>query len=107
LPAAGLAQKRLTGVRCQKDKAATGEAAQPRGWRRTGSAGRSPALPLGGRKGTPSAIPAPGVSSLDQELEELMGKLACNFCGKVKSRIWFCRKCRLHFCGDCERRRDK
>jgi ribosomal protein L37AE/L43A len=30
-----------------------------------------------------------------------MAKLACNFCGKVKSKIWFCRKCRLHFCGDC------
>lgn len=44
-------------------------------------------------------------STVDGDLELEAGgsvaKLACNFCGEEKSRIWFCRQCRLHFCGDC------
>jgi len=25
----------------------------------------------------------------------------CSFCGSRKRLMWFCRQCRLHFCGDC------
>lgn len=30
-----------------------------------------------------------------------MTSLACSFCGKRKSMMWFCRQCRMHFCADC------
>lgn len=30
-----------------------------------------------------------------------MSNLTCFRCGKSKYQMWWCRVCRVHFCGDC------
>ncbi len=32
-----------------------------------------------------------------------MSSLVCAFCGKQKRPMWWCRICRMHFCGNCSR----
>jgi len=40
--------------------------------------------------------PPPYLSTLSRATS-----VACSFCGRRKQLMWFCRQCRLHFCGDC------
>jgi HEAT repeat protein len=36
-----------------------------------------------------------------KEQVESLSNLVCAFCAKKKRAMWWCRECRLHFCGDC------